>query len=176
MGHHARARRTLAESAPAQGADAAAAAAVTAQTPELHGKPDGAPIVLPSGITIDLRQVGTLRVTVSQLQAVEAGIALLPLADQQVVARAGVHVQLLPTTALEQTEAGHDLLGATTIIQEGPANSPWIPTLIRVAVAGGRSGTEATPEVIQHEIGHVVSVERYQDRSEAAAIAYAKRY
>ena len=61
-------------------------------------------------------------------------------------------------------------------MQDGGANGTWRPTLVRVAVRAGLARDEQTSEIVQHELGHVVSVVRTQDRSEAAAINYARRF
>jgi hypothetical protein len=37
-------------------------------------------------------------------------------------------------------------------------------------------GANALAEVVQHELGHAISVLREQDRSEDAAAAYARRW
>lgn len=137
---------------------------------EVHGEPDGTPLRLPSGVLIHRRRIGDLRVSAGESQEAYRGIATLPRPHQAAIARAGVPVYLVPSTGLED-----GLLGATTIVQDTNA-SPWRPTLVRVAVKAGRSGHEATTEIVQHEVGHVLAVLTGQDRSEAAAEVYARRY
>lgn len=142
---------------------------------ELHGEPDGAPIALRSGVVIELRRIGNERVSTAELLAAVAGVSSLPVADQQLVAASGVRVRLLPSAALEQGADGRNLLGGTTIERDA-SGERWAPTGVRIAVRAGRAGRESTPEIVQHELGHVVSVLRGQDRSEQAAEAYAGRY
>jgi len=137
---------------------------------EIHGDPDGPPARLPSGIVVHRRSIGGRRVSTSEFLQAVRGIQLLPRADQLAIARAGVPVYLVPSTLLENT-----LLGATTIVQP-TEGAPWRPTLVRVAVSAGRQGTEATGEIVQHELGHVLAVLNGQDRSEAAAERYAHSY
>jgi hypothetical protein len=120
----------------------------------------------PSGVTV-VPQAGVSR---SELAQALAGIAQLPVADQRLLAASGIPVELWPVAGLEDS-----LLGATTIIQNNE-NSRWQPTRVRIAVRSGYQGPQAIGEIVQHEIGHVISVLRNQDRSEEAAIAYAKRY
>jgi len=45
--------------------------------------------------------------------------------------------------------------------------------VIHVAAQANLAGTESLTEIVQHEFGHAISVLTQQDRSEAAAIAYA---
>ena len=135
---------------------------------ELHGVPDGAPFKRPSGILIYRRAVGNAHVTQTELLAAARGISALPLEHQRAIAQAGIPVLLLPTAALEQ-----GLLGATSIVQQ-ETTSQWRPTMVRIAVRANRSGIETTPEITQHELGHVMSVLQRQDLSEAAAQAYAR--
>ncbi len=136
---------------------------------EVRGAVDGAPILLPSGIVIQRRSLGRRRVTRQQLADAIRGIQMLPLADQQRVARLGVRVNLVPVATLEDT-----LLGATAIEQD--QSGRWHPTAVRVAVAAGLGGHEATAEIVQHELGHVLSVTRDQNLSEEAAEAYARSH
>lgn len=137
---------------------------------ELHGEPDGAPAKLPSGVLVYRRRLGERRVGNAEFLQACRGLAQLPTAHQQALARAGVPVYLVPSAGLED-----GLLGATTIVQDTDG-AAWRPTLVRVAVQAGRDGAESTPEILQHEVGHVIAVLTGQDRSEAAAESYARRY
>ena len=144
-------------------------------TTELLGEPDGSELQLASGIRISLRKVGKARVSTAELQRIVAGISLLPAVDQALVARAGVAISLLPVPALEQGISGTDELGATDL--DPNASGQIVPTAVRVAVRGAdQTGPENPAEIVQHELGHVVSVLERGDRSEQAAIDYAKRY
>ena len=108
-------------------------------------------------------------VTPAEMQAAIAALQKLPAADLALVARNGVEVHLYNAAGVQG-----GLLGATTVVQDDSGR--WKPTIIRVAVGAGLTGTESIPEIVQHEFGHAVSVLRNQDRSEAAAIAYAQKY
>ncbi len=110
------------------------------------------------------------QVTRTEMQQAIAALQMLPAADLALVARHNITIHLVPASGLED-----GLLGATTIIQNDPT-SPWIPTKIRIAVRAGLTGTESIGEIVQHEFGHAVSVLRQQDRSEAAAIKYAREH
>jgi hypothetical protein len=133
--------------------------------------PDGPTLVLPSGVRVQREVVNGRRVSDAQLQQALQGIALLPLADQQLMARTGITIQLLPLVTLN----GQKQLGATNV--EQMPNGVWVPTTMRIAMLGNaqipRTGVDAIGETVQHEIGHVVSVVTRQDRSEQAAITYA---
>lgn len=142
---------------------------------ELHGEQDGPPVVLRSGIIVELRRVGDKHVSTQELLSIVGGINRLPLADQHLIAQAGIPIRLLPTAGLEAASSGKMMLGATTIL-ESSTPGRWSPTVVRVATQTDRTGAEATSEVIQHELGHVVSVLRYGDQSELAAERYAGRY
>lgn len=137
---------------------------------ELHGDADGPPTRLPTGVLVQRRRIGDRRVSTAEFLQAVRGISLLPKQHQQALARAGVPIYLVPSAGLED-----GLLGATTIVQDTDGSN-WRPTLVRVAVSANRRGTEATAEIAQHEIGHVIAVLTGQDRSEAAAEAYARRY
>lgn len=137
---------------------------------ELHGQPDGPPLVLSNGIVVQRQQVDGARVTPDELLAAVAGIRRLPESDQRLIAQSSVPIALLPVAGLED-----GLLGATTIVQQDKS-SPWKPTLVRVAVRAGLERDESTPEILQHELGHVVSVLNGQDFSEQAAERYAQAY
>lgn len=134
---------------------------------EVHGTPDGPPIRLASGLVLQPMQLNGQRVTRGELMDAIRGASLLPQADVAAVAQAGVKINLLPTNTLED-----GLLGATTILRSNDS-APWRPTLVRVAVRARLRGDEATPEIVQHELGHVLSVLRKQDTSEEAAEQYA---
>ena len=142
---------------------------------ELRGDADGPELQLPSGIHISLRKVGKARVSANELQRVLAGIKLLPAADQALVARSGVRVDLLPVAALEQSISGGDYLGATDLDDDGAG--VFRPSGVRVAVRSGvQTGADTPEELVQHELGHVIAVLEHGDRSEAAAIAYAQAH
>ena len=140
---------------------------------------DGPTLVTATGVRIRRMRIGQARVSEAALQQALAGLAALPTAHQTLIARLGVTIDLVPSTRLAPI-AGLDarpVLGATNIARD--ETGTWIPTGIRVAVNAPSSipGTvEAVGEVLQHEVGHVIAVTSRQDRSEAAAIAYARRY
>ena len=90
------------------------------------------------------------RVSGSQLRTAQKAVASLPKADRALLAKLGLRVTLVPTKSLED-----GMLGATSI--QG-------------------KGVESLAEVVQHEIGHALSVLRDQDRSEDAAHAYARKH
>jgi hypothetical protein len=108
-------------------------------------------------------------VRAGELRAVRAAIAKLPAADRALLTRHGLRVQLVPTASLED-----GMWGATSI--ERAASGRWTPTEIRVASRIRGTGVESLAEVVQHEIGHAISVLRSQDRSEDAAGRYARRW
>lgn len=137
---------------------------------EVHGTPDGPPVRLASGLVVQPMVVNGQRVTKGELMDAIRGVSLLPATDVAAVAQAGVHLQLLPVANLEDS-----LLGATSIVRKSEGH-PWQPTLVRVAVRARLRGEESTPEIVQHELGHVVSVLRSQDTTENAAETYAKRH
>jgi hypothetical protein len=137
---------------------------------ELFGVADGTAYRLRSGIVVQKRRVGNDRVSRDALRDILRAIDLLPAADQSLIARTGIVIMVLPVAALEG-----GLLGATTIVQD-TVGAPWRPTVVRVAAHAGRNGAEATGEIVQHEIGHVLAVLTRQDRSEAAAADYARRH
>lgn len=105
----------------------------------------------------------------SQLELAQAAAAVraLPASDVAVLAAAGIRIHLFPVAGLED-----GLLGATTVVQKGDG-TPWQPTMIRVAARAKLGGDQSLGEIVQHEVGHAVSVLRSQDRSEDAANAYA---
>lgn len=110
-------------------------------------------------------------------QAIHA-IRLLPVQHQLLLARAGIAIELVPATQLEQVPGTTDaVLGATAITHSD--STGWTPTRIRVATRSALSshgGINGIEEVTQHEIGHAISVLTTQDRSEDAARRYAQLY
>ncbi|MCW2972536.1 MAG: hypothetical protein JWN72_809 [Thermoleophilia bacterium] len=106
------------------------------------------------------------KVTARELATTRAAIAALPAADRALLVRHGLHVELVPKQSL-----GQGMLGATLITRD--AGDRLTPTSIRVASRATGKGPEALREVVQHEIGHAISVLRKQDRSEDAAAQYA---
>ena len=109
------------------------------------------------------------RVEASELRAARAALAKLPAADRALLARHGLRVELVPSRALED-----GMLGATSIVRA--SDERWTPTRIRIASRIEGRGAESLAEVVQHEVGHAISVLRQQDRSEDAAERYARRY
>ena len=142
---------------------------VASATPELQGQPDGPPLRLPSGIMLQKRQLGDSRVSSQELTEVVRSIYSLPAADVNQIANSGVPVHLLPVARLED-----DLLGATKILKQ--QNGAWRPSYVRIAVRANGSGVDSTPEIVQHELGHVLAVLRNQDRTEVAAEQYARSF
>lgn len=112
---------------------------------------------------------GAARVRARDRAVAQAAVAALPAADRALLAKHGIRVALVPGASL-----GAGMLGATKVVRA--ANGRLVPTHIRVAASGAGRGVESLREVIQHEVGHAVSVLRAQDRSEDAAAAYAKRF
>jgi hypothetical protein len=108
-------------------------------------------------------------VNAAQREVAAAAIARLPAADRALLARHGLRVQLVGARSLED-----GMLGATTVVRGDDGRLR--PTAIRVAARIHGRGVESLAEVVQHEIGHAVSVLREQDRSEDAATAYARRH
>lgn len=123
-----------------------------------------------AGVLVVPETVDGRRVTQREMNQAVAALRLLPGVDLALVASKGIQIHLYPSSGLEG-----GLLGATTIVQDN-GSGPWKPTMIRVAVRSGLTGNEAIGEIVQHEFGHAVSVLREQDRTEDAAIAYAKRW
>lgn len=105
----------------------------------------------------------------SELREARAAVAKLPKADRALLAQHGLQVRLVPSKALED-----GMLGATSIVRG--RDGRWVPTEIRVASHVHGRGVESLAEIVQHEIGHAISVLREQDRSEDAAHAYARRH
>lgn len=146
--------------------------------PELAGAPDGADVVLPSGVRVRRTTVGGRHVSQGALLQAIRGIQQLPVQHQLLLARAGIAVELLPVTQLEQVEGtSQPVLGATAVSQD--SSGRWVPSRIRIATdspISAKGGVNAISEVTQHEIGHAISVMSTQDRSEDAAIRYAATY
>ncbi len=109
------------------------------------------------------------RVSGSQLRIANQAVAALPKADRALLAKLGLRVTLVPTKSLED-----GMLGATSIVRG--RDGRWVPTEIRVASRIHGKGAESLAEVVQHEVGHALSVLRDQDRSEDAAHAYARKH
>jgi len=143
-------------------------------TGEMHGVADGRPLRLANGLTVEKRIVGGQRVSNMEVLDALRGLAELPGRDLDLLARAGVPIRLLPTASLEATPTGAPLLGATTVV--GGTHTPPQVTMVRVAVRAGRSGRESTSEILQHEVGHAVSVLTTGDEGEGAAERYAARH
>ncbi len=122
-----------------------------------------------NGVQVIPVRIGSNYVTRGEMQQAIEGLRRLPAGDLALLAQYGVPIELHPVAALEG-----GLVGATRIVQRG--NGPWIPVRIQVAVRHQLRGDRSIPEIVQHEVGHAISVIRYQDRSEAAAEAYARRY
>lgn len=109
------------------------------------------------------------KVRARDLAIARAAIAKLPAADRALLARHRLRVELVPSKGLED-----GMLGATSIVRG--AGGRWVPTQIRVASRIRGEGADSLAEVVQHEVGHALSVLRRQDRSEDAASAYARRW
>ena len=108
-------------------------------------------------------------VTRAQRTVVRAAIARLPAADRVLLAKHGLQVHLVGTKSLED-----GMLGATTVVRDDDGRLR--PTAIRVASRVHGTGVESLAEVVQHEVGHAISVLRAQDRTEDAAARYARRH
>jgi hypothetical protein len=137
---------------------------------QIPARADGPIYVLPNGVRIRRESVGGARVSDAQLQQAMLGVAQLPAADQALMARSGVVIELLPVVSLN----GGRQVGATNVES---INGRWVPTSMKVTVGANaavpRTGIDTISETVQHEIGHVLSVMTRQDRSEDAAIRYA---
>jgi hypothetical protein len=144
--------------------------------PEIRGDADGPDYILPSGVRVRRTHIGQFRVTDAELQQALRGIQMLPLADQQLVASLGIPIQLLPVAHLEQVEGTVDPVVGATLVTGDPGRGKPVSIRIAAHMAQLPNSTAQVQEAVQHEIGHTVSVVRRQDRSEAAAIAYAARY
>jgi hypothetical protein len=145
----------------------------TGMLPEVAGQLDGPDLMLASGVRIRRRRIGTVRVGNEQVQQAIRGVSLLPMAHQQLIARLGIPIELVPVVQLEHVPGTTaPVVGATRIV--GPDGAVR-PERIRIAAfqAQVRSSVE---EAVQHEIGHAIAVVANQDTSEDTAIAYAARY
>ncbi len=155
------------------GGGGATAATPTSDPAEIGGTPDGPDVVLASGVHVRRLRIGANTVGAQQLQQAIQGIAALPLAHQQLLARLGIPVELVPVTQLERvTGATAPVVGATRVI--GAAGNAHAERL-RIAAYQAAVGTSVV-EATQHEIGHVVAVTTQQDLSEETAIRYAASY
>ena len=146
--------------------------------PMVRGSSDGPDIVLPTGVRIRRTIIAGMRVNWAEVMQAVQGVQALPVAHQQLMARTGAVIELVPVAGLELTAGGQPMLGATTI-DRAPMSDTWRASLVRVAVRSPRSvpGTrESIGEIVQHEIGHVLAVLSGQDRGEDAAERYARTY
>lgn len=92
----------------------------------------------------------------------------IPPADASLLQAAGVRVRVLDAERVDTT-----LLGATDV-RRADRDGRWRPVDVRIAGSRAAGGPDPGPGyVLLHEVGHAVSVLRSQDRSEAAAEAYA---
>jgi len=149
--------------------------APAAPPPEVHGTPTGPDLVLPTGVRIRLTRIGTATVTQAALAQAVRGIQLLPIPHQQLLARIGIPIQLLPVANLEQVPGTvNPVLGATAVGTD--SDGRIVPSQIRIAAASTRAAPYSISEVVQHEIGHAFAVVGRQDTSEAAAERYAATY
>lgn len=140
---------------------------------EVAGQVDGPDLMLPSGVRIRRRRIGSVRVGQAELQQAIRGVSLLPIADQQMIARLGIPVELVPVVQLERLPGTTaPVVGATRVT--GPDGSAR-PERIRIAAFQAQVGTQVQ-EAVQHEIGHALLVVSRQDLSEDSAIAYAAKY
>jgi len=101
---------------------------------------------------------------------VREALQRVPEADRRILVDRGIDIELVPDEVLPDGN-----IGATTIVSDAGDGGPWRPTAVRIAALGTAPG-EQPADIALHEIGHVVSVVRHQDRSEAAAEDYALRY
>jgi hypothetical protein len=115
------------------------------------------------------QRVAGERVAAREVRETKAAVAKLPKADRALLAKHGLQVRLVPTKSLED-----GMLGATSIVRG--RDGRWVPTEIRIASHVHGRGVESLGEIVQHEIGHAISVLRDQDRTEDAAHAYARRH
>ncbi|MCW2923015.1 MAG: hypothetical protein JWM98_419 [Thermoleophilia bacterium] len=131
-------------------------------THRLHG-------AAPTALRVTTARSGDHAATTAELRTARAAVAKLPAADRALLAKHGLHVELVGRASL-----GDGMLGATNVVKVD--DGPWTPTSIRVASHIHGRGPSSLAEVVQHELGHAVSVLRHQDRSEDAAEAYARRW
>ena len=146
-----------------------------APPPEVRGTPTGPDLVMPTGVRIRLTRIGAATVTQAALAQAIRGIQQLPIAHQQLLARTGIPVQLLPVANLEQVPGTkHPVLGATAVGTDPEGRI--VPSQIRIAAASTRTHPYSISEVVQHEIGHAFAVLVSPDTSEAAAARSAATY
>ena len=109
------------------------------------------------------------RVSAAQRKVAARAIAALPAADRALLRKLGLKVELIPKQALED-----GMLGATSVVRAHDGRLDV--TRIRIASKITGRGAESLREVVQHEVGHAISVLRTQDDSEDAAEDYARRH
>jgi hypothetical protein len=142
-------------------------------TTPIEGTIDGPDVLLPSGVRIRRKRIGAVRVGQSELQQAIAAVQLLPINHQQLIARLGIPIELVPVAQLEQmSHTTEPVVGATLI--QGDDGRDW-PKKIRIA-AYQSSHNSRLGEAVQHEIGHAIAVVANQDTSEQTAIRYAQSY
>ena len=135
----------------------------------VRGEADGPAYRLPSGLLIQRRRVGTHRISEAELGVIAQSLQRLPAAHQQLLARMGITVELLPLAALEG-----GIVGSTELRQQGDGS--WRPWLVRIAMHSGRGGNLHPAEVAQHEVGHVVGMVQHGNDTEEYANQYAQRH
>lgn len=169
--------RPAASGYPAHAAGGGGSAGSVGSPGEVTGVADGAMLVLPSGVRIQRRRIGTAQVSAAELSQAIQGIQLLPFAHQRAIAILGIPIELVPVQQLEQVAGTtQPVVGATAI--DGPVGAGH-PTRVRIATHSpwaAQGGAQGIGEIVQHELGHVISVLVRQDRSEAAATRYAETY
>jgi hypothetical protein len=116
-----------------------------------------------------LRVAGDAKVRANELAVARAAVAKLPAADRALLAKRGLHLELVGTKSLEDA-----MWGATSVERDSAGR--LAPTRIRVASHIRGTGANSLAEVVQHELGHAISVIRSQDSSEDAAAAYARAH
>ncbi len=143
---------------------------------QVRGQQDGPDLMLPSGVRIRRQRIGGVRVTQAQVLQAIRGIQLLPLQHQQLIARLGLAIELVPLRFLEQVAGATEPVVGSTLI-DGPVGRGR-PTSIRIASYMEDLGRKDTTvhEAVQHEIGHALAVSSAQDRSEQTARRYAATY
>lgn len=149
-------------------------AAGAAAPPEVAGVPVAPDMVLPSGIRLRMHDVAGVRPTRAAVRDAIRGILQLPEADQRLIASLKVPVELIPVTHLEALPGTTaPVVGATRI--HGPDGSARVAR-IRIASQQESMGWTTVEECVQHELGHVVGVTRFQNLTEAFAEGYAVRH
>lgn len=142
--------------------------------PEVEGTPVAPDMVLPSGIRLRMHEVAGVVPTRTAVRDAIRGILQLPTADQQLIASLKVPVELIPVINLESLPGTiAPVVGATRIHGSDGAASVG---RIRIATQQSALGWTTVEECVQHELGHVVGVTRFQDLSEAFAEHYAARH